>query len=80
MFYEAKPEVMLGGGSAFFLPKADKAGKRKDEENYLEKFKAAIRPDTILASVRSSSLDDPGSGRSGRRKAGSSKPTTRTVR
>ncbi len=32
---------MMGGGSGFFLPKADKAGKRKDEDNYLEKFKAA---------------------------------------
>jgi len=41
MYYEVKPDVMMGGGSGFFLPKADKAGKRKDEENYLEKFKAA---------------------------------------
>jgi alkaline phosphatase len=41
MFYEARPDVMMGGGTGFFLPKADKAGKRKDEENYLEKFKAA---------------------------------------
>ena len=40
MFFEARPEVMMGGGSAFFLPKSDKAGKRKDEENYLEKFRA----------------------------------------
>ena len=32
---------MMGGGTGFFLPKADTAGKRKDEENYLEKFKAA---------------------------------------
>ena len=41
MFYELKPDVMMGGGTGFFLPKADTAGKRKDEENYLEKFKAA---------------------------------------
>lgn len=41
MFYEAKPEVMLGGGAAHFLPRSDPAGKRKDEENYLEKFKSA---------------------------------------
>jgi alkaline phosphatase len=40
MFYEAKPEVMMGGGSGFFLPRSDKAGRRKDEENYLEKFRA----------------------------------------
>ena len=41
MFFEVKPDVMMGGGSAYFLPKSDPAGKRKDEENYLEKFKAA---------------------------------------
>lgn len=41
MFYEAKPDVIMGGGSSFFLPKSDKAGKRKDEENYIEKFNAA---------------------------------------
>jgi alkaline phosphatase len=40
MFHDAKPDVMMGGGSGFFLPKSDKAGKRKDEENYLEKFRA----------------------------------------
>ena len=40
MFHDAKPDVMMGGGSGFFLPKSDKAGKRKDEENYIEKFKA----------------------------------------
>jgi alkaline phosphatase len=39
MFYELRPEVMLGGGSAFFLPKSDKAGRRKDEDNYIEKFR-----------------------------------------
>src|SRR5262245_3439115 len=39
MFYALAPDVMLGGGSAYFLPKSDKASRRKDEENYLEKFK-----------------------------------------
>src|SRR5262247_829679 len=39
MFYELRPEVMMGGGSGFFLPKSDKAGRRKDEDNYLQKFK-----------------------------------------
>jgi len=40
MFYELRPEVMMGGGSGFFLPKSDKAGRRKDEDNYLQKFEA----------------------------------------
>ena len=34
-------EVIMGGGTPFFLPQSDKAGKRKDDENYIEKFKAA---------------------------------------
>lgn len=40
-FYAAKPDVLLGGGRANFLPKSDTDGKRKDEENFIEKFKAA---------------------------------------
>ena len=39
MFYELKPEVMMGGGSSFFLPKSDQAGRRKDEDNYIDKFR-----------------------------------------
>lgn len=38
-FHRAKPDVLLGGGSANFLPKAA-AGKRKDDVNYIDKFKA----------------------------------------
>ena len=41
MFHDAKPDVMMGGGTGFFLPKSDKAGKRKDEENFVENFKVA---------------------------------------
>jgi alkaline phosphatase len=40
MFHELSPEVMLGGGSSFFLPKSDPAGRRKDDSNYIEKFQA----------------------------------------
>ena len=40
MFYELGPDVMLGGGRGYFLPKSDKAGRRKDEANFLEKFQA----------------------------------------
>lgn len=38
-FHRAKPDVLLGGGSANFLPKSAN-GKRKDETDYIEKFKA----------------------------------------
>jgi len=40
MFYWLKPEVVMGGGSLNFLPKAD-GGKRKDGEDYIAKFKKA---------------------------------------
>jgi alkaline phosphatase len=40
MFYELSPDVILGGGRGYFLPKSDKAGRRKDEANFLEKFQA----------------------------------------
>jgi len=40
MFYQAKPEVILGGGSPNFLPTSVGGGKRTDGENYIDKFKA----------------------------------------
>jgi alkaline phosphatase len=40
-FFAARPDVLMGGGRANFLPKTDKEGRRKDEENFIEKFKAA---------------------------------------
>lgn len=38
MFYNVKPEVILGGGSAYFLPKETAGSKRKDSINYIQKF------------------------------------------
>lgn len=40
MFFEVQPEVMLGGGTPFFLP-ADKSGRRTDTVDYIEKFQGA---------------------------------------
>jgi alkaline phosphatase len=40
MFYDVRPQVIMGGGTPFFLPK-DMDGRRNDAENYIEKFKAA---------------------------------------
>ncbi|MDX5630096.1 MULTISPECIES: alkaline phosphatase [unclassified Brenneria] len=39
MFHNVKPSVILGGGSAYFLPKSTPGSKRKDENNYVEKFR-----------------------------------------
>jgi alkaline phosphatase len=58
MFYEVRPEVMMGGGAGFFLPKAEKASRRKDEENYLEKFKAAGYRFTATASEMKAAAAD----------------------
>ncbi|SQI38626.1 Alkaline phosphatase precursor [Leminorella richardii] len=39
MFYDVKPDVLLGGGSAYFLPSSTPGSKRKDDVNYVERFK-----------------------------------------
>jgi alkaline phosphatase len=40
-FYDLKPEVILGGGAAYFIPKSVTGSKRKDELNYVEMFQQA---------------------------------------
>jgi len=41
MFYDVKPEVVLGGGSAYFLGKDVPGSKRKDDKDYIKLFKDA---------------------------------------
>ncbi|TCQ06086.1 alkaline phosphatase [Rhizobium sp. PP-F2F-G36] len=41
MFYAVQPEVILGGGSAYFLPQATPGSKRKDDKDYIQLFKDA---------------------------------------
>ncbi|CAM3634432.1 alkaline phosphatase [Hydrogenibacillus schlegelii] len=38
MFYQLKPEVMLGGGAAYFLPKSVPGSKRKDDKDFFRLF------------------------------------------
>ncbi len=60
MFFDAKPDVMLGGGTPFFLP-VDKGGRRADNIDYIEKFQSAgYRYVTTAAEMRSA-IDDGGS-------------------
>ena len=40
-FYAAQPEVMMGGGTPNFLPESAADGRRKDDADYLAKFKSA---------------------------------------
>ncbi|MDQ0509178.1 alkaline phosphatase [Ancylobacter amanitiformis] len=39
MMFEVKPDVILGGGSAYFLPKTTPGSKRKDEKDYIALFR-----------------------------------------
>lgn len=41
MFFDAKPEVLMGGGSAYFTPFGTAGSLRKDNQNYVAKFKDA---------------------------------------
>ncbi|PJG85975.1 alkaline phosphatase [Conservatibacter flavescens] len=38
MLFNVKPDVILGGGSAYFLPKSTPGSKRKDDKNFIEMF------------------------------------------
>src|SRR5262245_66494819 len=40
-YFAAKPDVLLGGGAANFLPKASPGSKRKDEADYIARFREA---------------------------------------
>jgi alkaline phosphatase len=40
-YFAAKPDVLMGGGSANFLPKAAAGSKRKDEVDYSARFRDA---------------------------------------
>ncbi len=41
MLFDVKPDVLLGGGSAYFLPKSTPGSKRKDDKDYIALFKDA---------------------------------------
>jgi alkaline phosphatase len=41
MMFDAKPDVILGGGSVNFWPKSREGSKREDEEDYIQQFKDA---------------------------------------
>lgn len=42
--FDAKPDVILGGGAANFLPQAAASSKRRDDVDYVAKFKDAGYP------------------------------------
>ena len=61
MFYDVKPDVIIGGGSAYFLPKGVPGSKRKDDKNYIDLFKkdgyALATSNTELSQVMKNAPD-----------------------
>ena len=41
MLFDVKPDVVLGGGSAYFLPQTTAGSKRKDDKDYVKMFQDA---------------------------------------
>lgn len=39
MLFEVKPDIILGGGSAYLLPKSTVGSKRKDDKDYIKMFR-----------------------------------------
>jgi len=57
--FAAKPDVLMGGGSANFLPKSAAGSKRKDETDYIAKFRDAGYQVATTASELSASAAKP---------------------
>lgn len=59
MFFDAQPEVILGGGSPNFLAKSTPGSRRADEDDYVEKFKAAGYTFAATATEMKAAADKP---------------------
>lgn len=55
--FAAKPDVILGGGAANFLPQAAETSKRRDDVDYIAKFKEAGYPFVKTASELKATAD-----------------------
>jgi alkaline phosphatase len=49
-YFDAKPDVLMGGGSANFLPQSTSGSKRKDDIDYLARFRDGGYPVATTAS------------------------------
>jgi alkaline phosphatase len=59
-FFAAKPDVLLGGGKANFLPKSAEGSKRKDESDFIAQFRDAGYPLALTASELAAAANNPG--------------------
>ena len=58
-FDAAKPDVMLGGGKANFLPKSAEGSRRRDEVDFIARFRDAGYPFASTAAEMTSAADNP---------------------
>ena len=58
-FDAAKPDVMLGGGKANFLPKSTEGSRRRDEIDFMARFRDAGYPIASTAAEMTSLADNP---------------------
>jgi alkaline phosphatase len=59
-FFAAKPDVLMGGGKASFLPKSAEGSKRRDESDFIAQFRHAGYPLALTASELAIAADNPG--------------------
>jgi alkaline phosphatase len=57
-FFAAKPDVIMGGGKANFLPKSAEGSKRKDESDFIAQFRAAGYPLALTGTEMTSAADN----------------------
>jgi alkaline phosphatase len=62
-FFAAKPDVLMGGGRANFLPKGADGSKRKDEADFLARFRDAGYSIALTGPEMISAAGDPASRR-----------------
>ena len=58
-FFAAKPDVLMGGGRANFLPKSADGSKRKDESDFVTQFRDAGYAVALTGPEMTSLADDP---------------------
>jgi alkaline phosphatase len=59
-FFAAKPDVLMGGGRANFLPKSAQGSKRKDESDFVAQFRDAGYSVTLTGPEMTAAAENPG--------------------
>jgi alkaline phosphatase len=59
-YFAAKPDVLMGGGKANFLPKSENGSRRRDEADFVAQFRAAGYSLALTGPEMVSAAKDPG--------------------